>query len=72
MTRKYITKSGKTRYKPSFAQVQRMDNNNSGFCINCGKIRSCVEPDAERYQCDHCNQPTVFGSEFLVLHNLIY
>lgn len=41
---------------------------NAGFCLHCGKESECpVEPDAERYHCDHCDKNGVFGAEQIVL-----
>jgi hypothetical protein len=43
---------------------------------NCGWCRSCkdfttyeVEPDAERYECDDCGAPRVYGAEQALPHH---
>lgn len=40
---------------------------NPGFCIYCGEDAEGVEPDAERYMCDVCDRPGVYGAEQLLL-----
>lgn len=39
------------------------EDNNTGFCLACGAEASCVEPDAERYECDECGNHNVMGAE---------
>jgi hypothetical protein len=38
-----------------------------GFCLGCGAEAYGVEPDAERYKCESCEQRQVYGAEQLVL-----
>jgi len=45
--------------------VKRDDG--TGFCKACGKAQKFVEPDAERYPCQKCKAPEVFGAEQLLL-----
>jgi Zn finger protein HypA/HybF involved in hydrogenase expression len=45
--------------------VRRDDG--TGFCIACGASQKFVEPDAERYPCNKCKQPKVFGAEQILL-----
>jgi hypothetical protein len=40
---------------------------NLGICIQCGAERFGVEPDAERYRCERCKLPGVYGIETLML-----
>lgn len=40
---------------------------NDGLCIYCHAMQSGVEPDAQRYSCEACERPGVFGVEFLLL-----
>jgi len=42
-------------------------DDNIGFCIYCGADQSGVEPDAENYNCESCNQPGVCGAENLFI-----
>jgi len=44
-------------------------NDNAGFCINCMEFTadSGVEPDAEGYQCEVCDESTVMGTEEALL-----
>ena len=34
-----------------------------GICLSCGEITDCVEPDAEGYHCDQCEEMEVVGLE---------
>ena len=40
---------------------------NPGFCVACGEDAEGCEPDAERYECEHCGKRAVFGAERLLL-----
>jgi hypothetical protein len=40
---------------------------NQGICHACGAIQDCVEPDAEKYQCESCKEWQVFGAEQTLL-----
>ena len=40
---------------------------NPGFCLACGNEAHGVEPDAERYECEACGAPLVYGAEQLLL-----
>lgn len=39
-----------------------------GFCIFCGERASGIEPDAEKYECECCGMPGVYGAEELLLY----
>jgi len=39
---------------------------NPGFCIECGEEVEGVEPDAEKYECEHCGKEAVYGAEQLL------
>lgn len=43
---------------------------NPGICIGCGAEVEGVEPDAERYECESCEAPLVFGAEQLLFMTL--
>lgn len=34
-----------------------------GFCTECGASRDGCEPDARRYECWTCGEPSVYGAE---------
>ena len=36
---------------------------NEGICISCGEEAYGVEPDAEGYPCESCEEPKVMGME---------
>lgn len=42
-----------------------------GFCILCGEDAYGCEPDAEKYTCEHCGGPGVYGAEQLLLHTVV-
>ena len=35
----------------------------SGVCLSCGEVASCVEPDASGYKCPSCGDHNVTGCE---------
>ena len=39
-----------------------------GFCVSCGTEAEGVEPDAQRYECEACGAPAVYGAEQLLFH----
>jgi hypothetical protein len=38
-----------------------------GYCTECGNEQSGCEPDARKYTCDECGQPSVYGAEELLM-----
>lgn len=42
-----------------------------GFCTECGAFRDCVEPDACRYTCEECGEPSVYGTDMLLMMGLV-
>jgi predicted RNA-binding Zn-ribbon protein involved in translation (DUF1610 family) len=40
---------------------------NPGLCVACGAEADGVEPDAERYECEACGEPSVWGAEQLLI-----
>lgn len=50
----------------SEASALRYLAENIGLCTACGHGQACVEPDAERYRCDHCGYQLVYGIEYLI------
>lgn len=41
---------------------------NPGFCIACGEEQEGCEPDARNYECEHCGERKVFGSDELLMY----
>lgn len=37
-----------------------------GLCVACGAEADQVEPDAEGYTCEYCDEPKVYGAEQLL------
>lgn len=38
-----------------------------GYCLACGAIRECCEPDAREYHCEECGEDMVYGVEELLM-----
>jgi hypothetical protein len=38
-----------------------------GLCLHCGTDHDGIEPDAERYTCEACDTPRVYGAEQILL-----
>lgn len=36
---------------------------NPGFCLSCGEEAEGCEPDARRYECEHCGERKVYGAD---------
>jgi hypothetical protein len=49
--------------KMTTQRYERLDSANDGICIKCGAENSCVEPDAENYECEACEEDAVFGMQ---------
>jgi hypothetical protein len=39
---------------------------NPGFCIKCGAEAEGVEPDAQGYECETCDEAGVYGADELL------
>jgi len=40
---------------------------NPGFCLACGSEADGCEPDAQRYTCEYCDEPRVYGAEQILM-----
>lgn len=50
------------------ADYEEYTESYSGVCLGCGEIQEGgCEPDAERYPCDACEKPRVYGVEQALL-----
>lgn len=56
------------RILPTMSQLMSLleQDDNLGFCIECGEEAYGVEPDARGYVCESCDQPGVYGAEELL------
>lgn len=70
--RPYKNHAGGIQYKPSIQSVMLMSEDQEGFCLACGETQSGVEPDAQRYTCECCGAPKVYGAETLVMIGLTW
>jgi hypothetical protein len=56
----------------SVQEFQDMCEEDMGYCIFCHEFtNSGVEPDAENYTCESCNNETVFGAEQALIMGLL-
>ena len=46
-------------------QLTSLDN--PGICLACGEEADGCEPDAERYECEHCGEHMVWGADQALL-----
>lgn len=54
-----------------YMQNQISDSVCDAFCTNCGHIQfDCVEPDAEYYTCEECQNQTLSSSVMLMLQHI--
>ena len=49
------------------AEYHYMSENSEGLCVACGEVACGVEPDAERYECEGCEQRAVYGIQELLM-----
>ena len=52
-------------------EIEEAMESYTGFCTLCGAEKDTCEPDARRYTCDDCGQPSVYGAEELLLMGLV-
>jgi len=52
----------------ALTEAYRTSLDNPGICLTCGAEAEGVEPDAERYDCEGCGAPMVYGAEQLLLY----
>ena len=55
----------------TMAQVEEASGLQAGYCLACGEMQECCEPDAREYRCDNCKQSQVFGAEELLIMGLV-
>lgn len=56
------TMTGKPMLELTEAEYIDLDDNNCGFCRNCGAIEEGgCEPDARKYECSSCEAKAVYG-----------
>lgn len=57
--------------KFSLAELRQADEDQEGFCIECGEPRECCEPDAREYPCSACGALAVYGAQEIVIMGLV-
>ena len=65
-----LTTSGRRVSVPESA-ITGADLSSIGYCLACGEEHEGIEPDAEHYACEACDEPDVFGAEQLVIMGAI-
>ena len=62
-------KTGRTLYRFTMGEgeFRRRNDEYEGRCILCGACRGTCEPDARKYTCEKCGEPSVYGLEELLL-----
>ena len=53
-------------------EIQEADDNQQGFCLACGALRDCCEPDAHKYECEECGKRQVYGAQEIALMGLVH
>lgn len=52
-------------------EIEEADEFQQGFCLACGEIRDCCEPDARKYPCEACGKKLVYGAQEIALMGLV-
>jgi hypothetical protein len=55
----------------TLSEIEEAIADQAGFCIKCGAVRDCCEPDARQYECDECGAHSVYGAEEILIMGLI-
>jgi hypothetical protein len=53
------TTTGVRSLKPrtfTMQQIEEASGMQAGFCLACGAMQECCEPDARKYRCDNCGK----------------
>lgn len=54
--------------KLHISDVRGYINGNEGYCSTCDEFTNGgVEPDAQGYKCDECDENTVMGAELAIV-----
>lgn len=52
-------------------QITEADDLQCGYCLACGAMQECCEPDARNYRCDNCHEREVFGAQELLIRGFV-
>lgn len=55
------------KFEMSEQEFTESDDEMQGMCIACGEPAYGVEPDAEKYDCESCEEPMVYGMQELLI-----
>ena len=47
--------------------IEAAEDGTIGFCLACNQENYNVEPDARKYECEHCGEARVYGAEELLI-----
>ena len=68
MTTSYHKKPRRPAYRTfTMQQIEEASNLQAGYCLGCGTMRDCCEPDARAYECEECHEHSVYGAEQLLI-----
>ncbi|WP_428489100.1 hypothetical protein [Rhodopila sp.] len=68
MTTSYHKKPRPPAYRMfTMQQVAEASELQAGYCLACGNMRDCCEPDAREYECEECHELQVYGAEELII-----
>ena len=72
-TQPFLSRNGETLFKPVLTEEEyrSFQNEYAGLCLACGETAYNVEPDALRNVCESRSRPKAYGSEELLLMNLL-
>ena len=71
--RKVTTRKGDIRFVPIVTEDEMFELMDcyEGFCVMCGAVRGCCEPDARQYLCESCGKRGVYGFQELLLMGIL-
>ena len=52
-------------------EYKNKENYSIGYCLSCRVEHDSVEPDAENYKCEQCNENKVMGMQNMLIIGLI-
>jgi hypothetical protein len=62
-----VTINPRPRRTWPLSRLREAMNDDDGGCLACGEFTGGCEPDARKYECEHCGEFRVFGAEELIL-----
>ena len=66
----HLTTTASRSLKPrtfTMRQLEEASGMQCGFCLACGAMQECCEPDARRYRCDNCGKSSLRRRRILLM-----